>query len=299
MQFLNYGFLGYKYSLDATSTNVSPINEIELKNGIYDHLYVTKSINETASPISSDWDYNTILIADFENDLQAGNVGYSAEQVSFMVVKRRKVGEFDWITLYAKAITSVDDFNFIFVDKTARSKQEYEYAIVPQMSTGELGEYNTNTIKSEFDGLFIINESQTFNTVLDVEISNIKRNKSTSVIAPPMRKYPYVISNGTSNYVSGTCIGTFIEFIESSCSWDVENGYRYRQDLMDFLTDGTQKILKYHDGRMWLVNIVSEPQEETNGHEDRVKTSFEFVEIGNPESNDGLYNANIINYSES
>jgi len=299
--FLGYtSSLGYTHSGDATTTSVTPITTVKIENGIFDQIHITEDTSATTSPLSYDWDYNTVLSCSFENTLEAGNIGYSLSEIDALVIKRRKVGKFDWVALYKKDISAVDDLSFIFVDKTAQSNQEYEYCIVPLMSgDSSEGEYNINTVTSSFDGLFLIGSDNTFNTILDTEITGIKRNKTSSVQATLGRKYPYVISNGSSNYLTGKATGTFIEFIESTCSWDIDNGWRYRQDLMDFLTDGTQKILKYHDGRIWLVNIESDPSEDPDGHEQHVKTSFEFVETGDTESNEDLYNAGIIDYLES
>lgn len=298
MLFLGNSFLGYKHTLDPTPTAINPIAQIELKNVIFDHLYVTKDTG--TYPLTSDWDFDTVLNADFNGNLHAGNVGYTVDQISQLVVRRRRTNGFNWMTLYVQNVQALEDASFIFVDKTVRSHQEYEYAIVPIFNnSGTDVAYNTNTITPAFDGLFVIGEDASFNTVLDTKISNIKKNRPANTISTLGRRYPYVIANGMSNYVSGTCSGTFIEYIESSCDWDKENGWKYREKLLDFLADGKEKLVKYHDGRMWLANISSEPQENENGHEQRITTSFDFVESGDPETNNDLYNAGIISYEES
>lgn len=292
--------LGYKNSGDIIPPFTKEITSAKLQNGIFDHLYITNKVDEATSQISPDWDYDTVLIAEFKNDLRAGNVEYTVDQISQLLIRRRRIDGYQWVTLFARDVNTRDDASFIFVDKTVRSHQEYEYAIVPVFNnSGTDVTYNTNTITAEFDGLFIIGEDKTFNTVLDTKISNIKKNKPKNVINTLGRRYPYIVSNGLTDYTSGTCSGLFIKYIESACDWDKENGWKYREELLDFLVDGKEKLIKYHDGRMWLANISSEPQETENGHEQWVNTSFDFVESGNPESNNDLYNAGIINYEES
>lgn len=68
---------------------------------------------------------------------------------------------------------------------------------------------------------------------------------------------------------------------------------------MNFLSNGEEKVIKTHDGRMWLASVSVSPNESENGHEDRVTTSFDFVESGNPILNEDLYNANLIDYQEN
>ena len=46
MLFLGTTFFSGAYTIDPPAANVSPITEISLTNGVYDHLYVGKSVNE-------------------------------------------------------------------------------------------------------------------------------------------------------------------------------------------------------------------------------------------------------------
>ena len=177
MLFLGSTFLGDRYTLDATPTNVSNITSVKLQNGIYDELYMTKDMTKTYSTvIPTEWDFNTILHALFAGNLNCGNVDFAASQVSNVLIKRRKVGDFNWLTLANFEIENSDSFNFEFYDRFVRAKTEYEYAIVPVLN-GIEGNLNINTIKAEFEGLFLIEKDKQFYTPLNVTIDDIKRNK--------------------------------------------------------------------------------------------------------------------------
>ena len=80
-----------------TPTGIRNINYVELKNGIYDDLYITKA---TDFEIKYDdesifvWDFDTILWAQFNNTTNAGNVDWSVNDVSHLLLKSRKIGTY-------------------------------------------------------------------------------------------------------------------------------------------------------------------------------------------------------------
>jgi len=287
--FLGRSAWGGRNTGDATFTSINNINKITLKNGIYDDMYITQSTVETVSPLNRIWNYDSILHALFDGNLMAGNIEYSVSAMSSIRVKRRKKGEYNWTALFEVNVLDASSLSFEKFDKYASGGDtEYEYCLVPVMSNGIEGNINTNTVISSFDGIFISEKNQTFNTPLDVKISST-RNRQSSILNPLNGKYPVVIYNGQNNYYSGTTSGVFIEHDDDTCEWKIKGGVNYRLKLMDFLYDGNPKLFKVFDGRTFIISIVDNGSEDNSEHPDKAVTTFQWVEIGNPNDSQDLY----------
>lgn len=292
MTFLGLDFTMGSDTLNETSTHIANTDYIMLKNAIFDHFYVTHATDyEYTTAINRPWDFDTVMDADFNGDLMAGNVAYAAEQVSEVRIKRRRKDTYTWTTLFAIPIETADSFHFERFDRYARSHADYEYALVPVVN-GVEGEYNRSSIYSEFEGVFIMERDIGYNSMISVA-SQINKNHPTLVVAPIHRKYPYVFGNGNTNYYSGTISAVFVQ-IDENCVFDWDNGWKYRDDFLDFLCNGRAKILKLGDGRMWLVGIVDIPSETVNLHERAPTISFSWVETDDCESGHALYENDFI-----
>ena len=216
MIFLGRTFCGARNTVDCTPTNVSNINLVTIKNGIYDDIYISKNTDRNyTNTIPTLWDFDTLLYATFQNNLNGGNVGFILSQVSSIKVKRRIKNTFEWIALYEIPISTVEDLNFERFDKYCQSGIEYEYSLVPIIN-GVEGNSNSNTVLSQFEGIFIIEKERAFKTILEVEIQS-QKNRPNAIVNTIDRKYPYVVSNGQNNYYNGSASGVFIEMDYDTC----------------------------------------------------------------------------------
>lgn len=258
-----------------------------MTEGRYGNLYITKDVSsQFSSEISGVWDYNTILFAPLKSNLLAGNIEYSAEQISSIRIKRRRVGTHQWITIDEVAVNSIEDLKFERYDKFARAA-EYEFALIPVVG-GVEGNMNINTIQSDFSGIYIVDKENSFGTILDIALKSVNRVKPTSVISTMGNKYPFVVSNGSINYDSGEIKALFLEQ-DSNNEWIVKGNYSYRKRLTDFLSNGKPKILKMDDGRCWIIRVVNDIVNSEDGHPDKVAISFSWVQTGDDESSNDLY----------
>ena len=110
-----------RQTLDPPAVNVSPITEIKLTNGTFDHLYASKNSEETIESTHNEWNENTLLSAPFDDSLDAGNSGFSLRNTDVMVVKCREKGSMDWRTIHTKEIKTIDDFKMLYFYRYARS----------------------------------------------------------------------------------------------------------------------------------------------------------------------------------
>lgn len=286
-------FLGYKSGLgdvhsgDETSTSIENIVNVKEQNSIIDDSFLTKDTSSFVSPLNKTWDFNTILHATFQGNLLAGNVDFVVSQVSSIRVKRRIKGTYNWTTLFQVPISGINDLSFERFDRFCQAKTEYEWAFVPVIN-GVEGNLSINSIVSDFDGIAICEKDTTFLTPLDVKYSR-QRNRPSSLLNTIDGKYPVVIVNSQNCYDSGSASGVFIQLNEETCDFDIDNGWKYRDNFLDFLSDGKPKFLKLYNSKAWLISIIDSPSENNDEHPDKVTTSFSWVQVGDINSSQDLY----------
>ncbi len=296
MMFFGDFLSGNVMSVPCTPTDIDNINKIELSNGWYDDLRVTHNVEEKLeTEINQDWDWDTILHAKFDNSTGGGNVLWNFDTVSHLLIKRKKVDEFKWITLEVHKIEAVEDFNIRNIDKTAAPNFEYQYAAVP-IKNGVEGFYSICNVDVKSNCLVIIDKDEIWTTLLtDNNLDNTSVVPS-SVVETMYDKYPTVVRNSNANYEQITVNASFFPTDgtneENGCTLDMDDDKKlveYNRRVKDFLTNGKAKVLKSSDGRCWLIDVNQPPSDTATDHYKNRKLSFGVVEIGNIENEEDLY----------
>lgn len=312
MIFLGYNFLQDRYAWQPVPTNLTNIKDIKIENGIYDYFNITKDTDfPYITTYPSYWDNNTQIDADFNGNINAGNIDYVANQINQIKVKRRKKGEFNWYTLFNVEIKDLSDVDFVKYDYLAQNDTEYEYAIVPIIGNVE-GEYAVNSILSEFYGIFITDNNSSYKFKENASYSSNERVRISATYEPYGSKYPVVISNGNLSYDRGTVNGDVLVYKENlGVTKTEENGVivytnnsglsrketKERLDnIKNFLTTPSAKILKDFNGNIWLVTLsdnlpVTYYSEVGMGF---AQIGFNWSEIGDSNSAQDLYDNNLI-----
>lgn len=261
------------------------ITSITLQSGIYDYIFCSDNPDKD----TKDWDYDTRFYARFQNNLFAGNVDYSASNVSMMRIKRRKNNEHEWIRIHEIPIEDNSDFDFEFYDRYAQAYQDYSYALIPVIGSVE-GNISSNSIFSEFDAYFITDKTISYYIVFNTSL-NLEIPRQTSTINTLGSKYPYVISNAYNNYKKGSIQFSLIPLI--NCEISLEQGYSYRQNFEKWITNGEPKILKDWTGQIFMIEVIDTiPMDYTFV---KMPTyTINFIEVGNALSEDDLYFNNFI-----
>ena len=295
MIFLGYNFLQDRYSWQPVPTNLINIEDVKLENGIYDHFNITKDVSfPYITTYPTGWDLQTQMDADFNGNINAGNIDYVVTQISSIKVKRRKKGEFDWYTLYTIPVTDPNDIDFVRYDYLAQNGTDYEYAIVPIIGNVE-GEYSINSITSEFYGIFITDGTSNYKFKENATYSANERVHQTGVYEPYGSKYPIVISNGDLSYDKGTMDGDVVVYTADE-QLDRKATVERLQAIKDFLATPSAKILKDFNGNIWLVTLsdnlsLTYYTEVGMGF---AKLSFNWSEIGDAADGQDLYDSNLI-----
>lgn len=296
-QFLGYNFFADGDSLNFVPSTVDNIRSTRLTNAIFDHMNVTRNTEEPFSTnIPVDWTYDTILNADFQNQLNAGNVDFLTEQISSVKIKRRVKGSFDWLTLKTIPISQPTDLNFVFQDFLNIQNTQYEYALVPVMVDVE-GNYLINSVFSKFNGVFIGDAEQTFRLMYDVNYGNNTRNQQVGVFQPLGKKFPIVVANGLLSYENGSVTATILsDDFDKTGVVDRQATYQKQKELKDFLTNKKAKLLKDWNGGAWLCFITDSVESTYRSGSGMAvpQIRFNWAQIGDENSQQDLYNNGIL-----
>lgn len=288
-------FVGSASACAITPTNINNINYVELKKGIYDDLYITKAADFTIEQdCPQDWDFDTVMYAKFNNNTNAGNVDWNVATTSHIILKCRNEGEFRWKTIATKEIHSIDDFTLNYPDYFIASGQTVEYAVV-NVLYGFEGNYSTSKITPKFNKMFLIENDIVWGTEITDGFCDTTRNIPSSTVELLNSKYPIFVKNGKANYDTGSCRGSLVPLAkEESCqlAYDSQYDYQritYQKEFMDFICDGAPKILKLPDGRRWIVQVTPNPSDTANQTYNNREISWNWVEIGDVNSEEDLY----------
>ena len=288
-------FVGGELACALTPTGIENINYVELKNGIYDDLYITKATDfDLSNQCPQEWDFDTVLWAKFNNTTNAGNVDWSLETTSHIILKSRTEGNFEWKTIAVKEVHSTDDFIINYPDYFVASGQLVEYAIVP-VRYGCEGIYTITSVTSKFDKMFLIEGNTVWGTEITDGYCNTTRNIPSSNVELLHQKYPIFVRNTIANYDTGNCQGSFVPLIEEEgceLAYDAQYDYqriKYQRDFMDYICDSIPKILKLPDGRLWLIQVTPNPTDTANQAYNDREISWSWVEIGDVDSEEDLY----------
>ncbi len=291
-QFIGYHAFGGPGCLNSAPSQVNNITSTTITNAIFDHLNITKNTKlpfNTKKP--TEWDYDTIMDADFNGDINAGNVDFLIEQISAIKLKRRRKGDFDWLTLETIPINSIEDLQFVFIDRLASCNVEYEYAMVPILEDIE-GEYIINSVLSKFNGVFIGDFDTIYKFFYEVAYGSNARNQQVGTFMPLGRKFPIVVANGLTSYESGSVTATILnDDYEENGTIDEKAIIEKKDNLKNFLTNKKAKILKDWNGNSWLVFITDNVNVTYKDYSNmRIpQMQFTWVQIGEEENQDDLY----------
>lgn len=284
-------------SLSASKVEVIKVDfvitKIQISNCLADDLFVTNKYLEPSISYDTTWDYDTQMHAKYEGHPNAGNVNFAAHSVDFLRLKRRKAGTYKWLNLHEVNIGGSMDFHFEYFDRLCRAKQFYDYALVCVIG-GIESNFIVNTIMSDFDDAFIVEKDKSYPLALNLSLSE-SPDKETTTVKTLGRKYPFIINNSIGYYTTGSLRGTFIQKDPVDCWTDtnIEQGWKYRDEVNTYLLNGLPKLIKYYDGRIFLANIDS-VNVDYSRHELMPIHTIDFTEIGNSEEVGDLYDCGMI-----
>ena len=296
------GLVGYNFysdgnALDPTPTNINNLTSTKAQNGIFDHFNVSRDTSfDYNMIIPTDWNINTLMNADFNGNVSAGNVDQVASGITSIRVKRRIKGTFDWITIREIPVTSSEDLSFVITDNLNAYNVEYEYAYVPMMEDVE-GSYIIESIVSKFEGVFICDVDTVFKFYAGVEYDGNDAVQQVGVFQPFNRKYPIIVSNSIIQYQTGSIGGWVLpEDYEDTHVFDRSKIVKEKEVLLNFLMNKKPKIIKDMNGNNWLVYFTGNPTVtyDNNYGQGMLKVAAQWTEVGDPNDKTDLYENGLI-----
>lgn len=192
---------------------------------------------------------------------------------------RKKSDEWSWTTVHTVPVTFLSDLNFKLLDYLIMGGHTYSYSIDVLNGDAIVEMDIIENIPCTSDCLFIGNQSQHFLARADFK-TTINRNRSVAFVETLRGKYPYMVSNSELDYVSGTTTGLFLELDDGKHSLKPDLYHEYTDRVMDFLCDGTNKILRTHDGHIYNIGIEGNPKENYSEFWGASAIEFNWREIG-------------------
>lgn len=209
----------------------------------------------------------------------SGNTTENAVEITI----RRTDGGGNQVDIKTMSVSSVADLTFTIDDYSCVPGREYTYSCaVVYDNSGRLA-WDGPTLSCRLDGLFIGNDDKQYVAQANFEVEH-ERNTMVEYVTTLASKYPYRVSNSAANYSSGTARGLFMRYNPNNNTLTPDYDHTLATEIIDFLTDGTDKILKTHDGLAFCVGINSNPKEEYSEFMGAHLVSFDWTEIGSIES---------------
>lgn len=293
--FLGIDMFSGKYAMLPQYIDMGKVTDVELRDGRYDHLFLSSNPDKTLDDIYADWEFDTKINADFNGTLEGGNAGFSLKNTDTIIIRRREKGtqrrEMNWVTIYTIPVSTIDDFNFIQFYNYCRADADYEFMLTSSIH-GVENSYITTDCFSDFNGLCITDKDHFYRTIANVEPIEFTRNINNNALELFHGKYPVVVSNDNNNYDSGTVSACFLKIEDCNLITKYE-AVRYREEFMNWLTNKKAKILKLDNGRLEMIQVVDKPTETDDGHPELRKITFNFVEIGHTDDEEALYETNL------
>lgn len=291
-------------SAPFTPTPMKDSTIMELTGAKVDTLWVSKDVTKDIDfIIPSEWDFDTVMRAPYDTNAEAGNIDWTLSTVSHLIIRRRPVGEYDWMTIQVKEVNTLEDFDFKGYDITTESLQ-YEYAVFPALYGAE-GTYSSAIVDSKNTHLVIADSTAVYKTLITDGFCDTVDQAPNSVVPTLYDKYPTVIRNTNAAYEEITVTATFLPVDEDgNCIEyeDIMNDNRlwtlYNRQFKEFLMNGKTKILKNVDGQTWLVYVTTPASDSADTTYYNRKLTFTCTEVGSLKSEEDLYEAGLLDVPE-
>lgn len=243
------------FGLNAFQSYSPPVRNIkylEMKNAIYDEIHIReKTDGITTENIKEDWQMDTILLAKFLGDLEAGNINNAGVKIEKFAIKRRKLNELKSITLAYKDF--VNNNQFVYTDYT-QPNDEFIYSIVPVGENGLEGQENSIIIKSDFTGWFLVdkdtNEVLAFDKFIGNEVTFDTTLNQGRVQIDTLTRFPSVF------YTDQEYHEFQLKTVILPEDWQ-RSGQKYEQILNQFVRSHKPFLAKGGSGEVYVVDVHS------------------------------------------
>ena len=289
---------------DSAIISQSSYLHTSLKNSIVNEFYITRNVTQGMLTDFPQWDNSTLLLCNFNNNIQAGNVDWLMGSINKIKLKRKLTSDTtnNWITLLIKDVDTPYDLSFTYRDYYLTSNDKYTYAMIPCNNDDEQS-YMYTEVDTKFNGLFISDKDQTMKLYSNYGISSAQDNALIGLIQPYQSQFPIVIKNPHVKYrtatVEGDILGLNYNADEDNCiQTNFELTDKTRLDISleaekwtNFLCNGKTKIVRDWNGNIMMAQVTTPPSrtyDKISGNS-KPTMSFGITEVGKFDSQADLY----------
>lgn len=267
---------------------------LELRNGIFDEWKIDSELL-LFTPEQKSWDYDTMLLATFNNTLEAGNISNEGREIEYLRYKRRSKNRLKWTT-FAQLAYSPHQTHYGVYDRLVQGQEEYEYCVVP-VSQGIEGRETIQDVVCDFDGLWLVDNDMGYKLMYDLNYGSISYTQQTAVLETLENQYPFFLTNSI-NYRKGSITAKVVTTKSSDdMIVDFYSERQLRERLFEFVSNRKPKILKDFLGRYYLVmlsGVRETPDSRFGGG--LVEISFDWMEIGDANNTSDLEDMGLLQY---
>lgn len=280
--------LGYS-SLEmgnSSASSVKYVDYIQIFDG--EHIPTDTEIDISYTP---SWGVDTLFLANFNHNLNAGNITTSSPITKWTIYKQDKNAT------SLKFICTVDSSKSNIIDYISPSNGEFRYVVFPETDSILCSPINSEYINPVWSNLVMydILESSTQNIYYadtynmwsfngNISTDAMKQNIDKTIYSG-LSRYPKV-SVGKRNYINGSvsCSLGSVKQVDGLSSYINDNA-ELTNKFMDFVINGNKKILSDRKGNVLLVDI----DKFSNKYDDRIycqptTISFDYTEIGSTDN---------------
>lgn len=263
--------------VDTPQIPVQNINYIEVSNCIVDEIQVRSTVvNQTDKESFTN---DTIMLAKFLGDMEAGNIGMRENKIAKLRLKRREVGKVKFTTI--KEFPFEDQIlskAYQFLDYEPKGNIEYEYFVIPVDESGIEGRGTAISALLNFEGWWLIDlddpENYSLQFIFNMDSVNINTEQDRFELST-FAKFPYV-KYGAKHCKRGSLNSLFADL---SCSDSVP-----LIKLVSKLDEMAQKhksyLLKDGNGHRYIVDIHSPVEQTYEAIKDISDISVEWYQVG-------------------
>lgn len=271
-------------------------NKVTLYGDTYTDYIWVKDIVDTEININEindyyyapTWNGNTLLLATFDNNINAGNITSLKEDVLYwQIYKKEPLDE------SLSFITKVPASQYKLIDFNVLNKSEYQYIIfaetknaisaplrqVDYIKTNFFGWSIIGLVESDVENLYYVDQNNIWNFDTMFTSNNFDQNID-KYIMENFTQFPK-ISSGKKNYLSSS-VTAFLSNVKDGVYQDTVEQYNR---FVDFIAQPNIKLLRDRKGNGWLVSTIGNNMQYIDeSYEQITKVSFNFVQLGDVHS---------------
>ena len=279
-----------QYALSQT------ITDLIIGNGVFYHMNVSTNIDMTYTHnIPSGFDEYTIMDCSFNGNLNGGSADSDITNLKALKIKRKKKTDTQWVTIYEHTVSDFSDLEIEYDDYYISCGKEIDYALVPVLNGNIDGDYYVETVEPQWTKVVLSDKDNHFEFISDITYSNFNNNIQVGLLQPIGTKYPTVMQNSKTNYLSGQINLKLLGYEYDGVAPNRIDAKNQLMDVLTFLTNGKPKVLTDWNGNAIVFRVSETPTyENIKDYGLGIYTvSFNFVEQGKIDNETDLEELNL------